>query len=102
MSNARWWSTLIVPSAIALITGFKAEIAEQFHGWWTALTPWRFLFWGSIVWIFGWLVARFLLRPISQIKTGLADLTKGSLRAEQRLQATEMKLGIYPGDKKDA
>jgi hypothetical protein len=116
--DTKWWISLIVSSVIALGVGFKAEIASQFtgwwagvSGWWTALTAWRFLFWGCILWIAGMLVARFVVRPISQILEQIkserkahdevvANLVKTLLSVNERLQAVEMKVGIYPGDKK--
>jgi hypothetical protein len=109
--DTKWWIGLIVPAVITLVTGWKAEIAGQLNGWWTALTPWRFLFWGSVLWIAVWLAARFLFRPIfetlKQLKADhgsyneiIGNLANALLSANERLQAAEMKLGIYPGDKK--
>ena len=105
--DKKWWTGLIVPSVIALWVGYKAEIAGQcsvwwtgVSGWWTALTAWRFLFWGCVLWIAGLLLARFLFRPIFQMREQINALAGAQLSANKRLQATEMKLGIYPGDKK--
>lgn len=108
--DKKWWIGLIVPSVIALGVGYKAEIAGQFSvwwtglsGWWTALTPWRFLFWGSVMWIAGWLVARLVYEIRERLKAYdevIANFAKALFSVNERLQATEMKLGIYPGDKK--
>ena len=72
----KWWIGLIVPSTIALITGFKAEIGNQFAGWWNALTPWRFLFWGSLLWLAVVLSGRYLRWASGRLETRLSAIEK--------------------------
>ena len=70
---------------VMILVGLKSELSALLVGWWTGLTPWRFLFVLLLSGLVCWATDRFLFGRLRSLEKSITD---ASAELNKRIGAT--------------